>query len=65
MSDEYALIYNTRESFLGLESFFKRLYLVEQELALSFQPTQINDTENDERELEELYLLLIEKKLFG
>lgn len=63
LSDEYALIYNTRESFLGSESFFKRLHLVEQELELSFQPALINDTENDVREIEELYLLLVEKKV--
>lgn len=63
LSDEYALIYNTRESFLGSESFFKRLHLVEQELGVSFQPMQINDIENDERDLEELYLLLVEKKI--
>ncbi|KUO78068.1 MAG: hypothetical protein APF81_25720 [Desulfosporosinus sp. BRH_c37] len=63
LSDGYKPIYNTRESILGLESFFKRLYLLEQELELSFQPMQINDTENDEGELEELYLLLIEKKV--
>lgn len=63
LSNEYALIYNIRESFLGSESYFKRLHLVEQELGLSFQPMQINDTENNGRELEELYLLLIEKKV--
>jgi len=63
LSDEYALIHDLRESILGSELYFKRLYLVEQELELSFQPTQINDTENDEEELEELYLLLIEKKV--
>lgn len=63
LSDRNAFIYNMRESILRLESFFKRLYSLEQELGLSFQPTQINDTENDERELEELYLLLIEKKV--
>lgn len=63
LSDEYALIYDTRESFLEVESFFKRLYLVEQELELSFKPAQVNDAENDDGELEELYLLLIEKKV--
>lgn len=63
LSDEYEPIHNMRESILGSELFFKRLYLVEQELELSFQPTQINDTENNEGELEELYLLLIEKKV--
>jgi hypothetical protein len=52
-----------KESILGLKSFFKRLYLVEQELELSFQPMQIKDTEIVEGELEELYLLLIEKKV--
>jgi hypothetical protein len=62
LSDEYALIFNMRESIMRLKSFYKRLYLVEQELELSIQPTQINDTENDEEELDELYLLLIEKK---
>ena len=63
LSDEYALIFNMRESILGLESLFKRLYLVEQELELSIQPTQINDTEKDDGELEELYLLLVENKV--
>lgn len=63
LPNNYALIYNMRESFCGSESFFKRLYFVEQELELFLQPTQINDTENDEREVDELYLLLIEKKV--
>lgn len=63
LSDGNAFIHNMKESILRLESFFKRLYSLEQELGLSFQPTQINDTEKDERELEELYLLLIEKKV--
>lgn len=63
LSDEYALIYKTRNYFLELESFFKRLFLVEQELQLSFNPTQINDAGNDEMELEKLFLLLIEKKV--
>lgn len=52
------LIFDMRESLL----FFERLYLVEQELELSFKPAQIDDTEK-EGELEELYLLLIEKKV--
>jgi len=63
LSDEYTFIHDTRESFIELESFFSRLYLIEQELGLSFSPAKIGDTENDEEELEELYLLLIEKKV--
>lgn len=63
LSDGQELIYNVKKSILRQESFFKRLYLLEQELGLSFQPIQINDTDNDVREVEELYLLLVEKKV--
>jgi hypothetical protein len=63
LPDENAQIYDLRETILGSELYFKRLYLVEQELELSFQPKQLNDIESDEEELDELYLLLIEKKV--
>lgn len=63
LSDEYGPIVSMRESLLESESFFKRLYLVEQEFEIPFEPAQINDTENDTGEIEEIYLLLIEKKV--
>jgi len=62
-SDELVLIRNIKETFLKLESFFSILYLLEQELELSFEPAAINSTENDQREIEELYLLMIEKQV--
>lgn len=56
-------IYEMKNSFLVSEEFFKKLYLVEQELQIFFDPSQIDKTENAERELDELYLLIVEKKV--
>ncbi len=60
--NELEPIYNVREAILTWESFFKKLHLIEQEIGLSFLPAQISDTENDRVKLEELYLLIIEKR---
>lgn len=62
-NDEDVFIQTMRKSIMKFESFFKRLYLVEQEFGLLIDPSQISDTENDQREIEELYLLFIEKKV--
>lgn len=66
--EEYALIYETKKTFLTSKALFEKLYLIEQEFKLSFNPIKINNTEVDEEVLdeqiiEELYLLLIEKKV--
>ena len=63
ISQEYMQIYDMREKFLKLKLFFKKLYLVEQEFKLTFEPEQINSIETNEEELEELYWLIIEKKV--
>jgi len=60
--DEYEIIQDTKNFFLNLESFYSKLYQIEKKLGLSFSPEKINDTKNDEGELEELYLLIVEKK---
>ncbi|MDU7338717.1 MAG: hypothetical protein E7L17_11450 [Clostridium sp.] len=61
--DEDTIIQTAMESIMRSELFFKRLYSVEQELDLLISPSQLNDSENDRKELEELYLLLVEKKV--
>lgn len=63
LSDNDAMIFRMRETLIEFESLFRRLYLIEQELGLSFNPTKINDKENYEEQINELYLLLIEKKV--
>jgi hypothetical protein len=63
LSDDQVLICNMKDAFLELELYFRKLYLVEQELELTFLPKQINDAEKEKLVLEELYLLLIEKKV--
>lgn len=60
---KYSQIYDMRENFLKIEKFFEKLYLVEQEFKLSFEPIKINNEENNVEKLEELYWLIVEKKV--
>lgn len=65
--EEYELIYETKKTFLASEALFQKLYLIEEEFKLSFNPIKINNIKNDEqtlyKQIEELYLLLSEKKV--
>lgn len=63
LSGKYILIHNMKEYLLRLESFFKKLYLLELELSILFSPQQFNNMESDIVRLEELYLLLVEKRV--
>lgn len=60
--NEYTLICNMKKAILDLKSLFNKAYLVEQDIRTSFNPAQFSDTGNELIDLEELYLLLIEKK---
>jgi hypothetical protein len=60
--DVYKSINSVKESFSKSEALFKRLYLIEQEFSISFDPTQISEFDNDRDSINELYFLLIEKK---
>lgn len=61
--DEGDLLRNTLQSFAESKHFFERLHALEQELKITFDTATIENSETNEREIEELYLLLIEKKV--
>lgn len=51
-----------KQSFQITYLFWEKLSLIETELALSFDPVKIGNIEDSIRDVEELYLLLVEKK---
>lgn len=55
---------DVKEYFRCYESFFKRLSAIESKLALSISPSLLNDLPREEQQdVDELYLLLCEKKV--
>jgi len=59
---EYVFIDNAKDYLRAHELFYSRLHLLEQELKMTFEPKKISEPENDRKEIEELFLLLVEKK---
>lgn len=61
--EEDAFIKNVKSYFEKESSFYKKLVLMEQELGIVFEPAKLTQDEKSWIELEELYLLLYEKKV--
>lgn len=61
-AEEAVLLRRMQDKLLKAEIFFKKMYAVEQELGRSFQPAGIHQDDDMEKKVEELYLLLVEKK---
>ena len=61
-SDKATRINDARIFFENSISFFKRVHSLETELQISFNPADADNSRSDEEEIEELYLLLVEKK---
>lgn len=62
-SEESAFIQNMKEYFAKAGSFYKKLGFVEQEFGVIFHPAELTQDEESQMDLEELYLLLREKKV--
>lgn len=61
-SDDIDSLYMIKKTFQMAYSFWNKLSLIEDELALSFLPEKIDSIDENVQDVEELYLLLIEKK---
>lgn len=61
--DNMDSLHMLKQAFQMAYSFWNKLSLIEEELALSFLPEKIDSIEENMRDVEELYLLLIEKKV--
>lgn len=61
--DDIILIKNIKSSILEFESFFNKLYLIEQKLKFSFITSKIIETDNIYTEVNELYFLVVENKI--
>lgn len=62
ISDDLDSLHTIKQSFQITYLFWKKLSLIEDELALSFDPVKIGNIDDNVRDVEELYLLLVEKK---
>lgn len=62
ISDNLDSLHTIKQSFQITYLFWKKLSLIEDELALSFDPVKIGNIDDNVRDVEELYLLLVEKK---
>lgn len=56
-------ISNMKKRFENLEAFFKRLHSIEQEFQITVNPADLNDTVEDAEDVNELYVLLVQKKI--
>ena len=56
-------LHDIKKSFQTTFSFWKKLSLIENELNLSFDPAQIGNISENVQDVEELFLLLVEKKV--
>ena len=62
LKEEYDLVERTKKYFYDAVAYFKRARQIEELFGIQFHPAETNEKGNDERELEELYLLLCEKQ---
>lgn len=60
-SDDSESLRMTLQAFQATYSFWKKLSLIENEFVLSFDPLKIGNMDDTIRDVEELYLLLVEK----
>lgn len=61
-SDDLDSLHRIKQSFQITYSFWEKLSLIEDKLTLSFDPVKIGDIDDNIRDVEELYLFLVEKK---
>lgn len=61
---EYEMIANMKKYFNDAIAYFKRARKIEETFKIQFNPAKQNEKGNDEQELEELYLLIFENKVF-
>lgn len=61
--EEWAFVENAKDYFKKMYCLYKKLDYVEQELRIVFEPAKLTQNEKDWLELEEVYLVLREKKL--
>ena len=61
-TDDYARINETRGVFQKYKSHFTRMNLLEKELNIHFDPSKLSDVEDTVSDVDELYILLVEKK---
>lgn len=62
VSSDFEALQTIKQSFKITYSFWKKLNMIQDELSLSFDPAKIENIDDNVRDVEELYLLLIEKK---
>lgn len=60
--EEWAFVENAKDYFKKMFCLYKKLDYVEQELRIVFEPAKLTQNEKDWLELEEVYLVLREKK---
>lgn len=63
-NEEYEMINNIKKYFNDALAYFKRAKKIEETFKVNFDPAKQNENENDEQELEELYSLLFENRVF-
>jgi len=61
-NDDYALFNETRRTFQEYKEHFTKMNLLEKELGTSFEPAKLADEGKTVSDVDELYVLLIEKK---